>query len=469
MRNLKKFFNKLSLSIKNKSLRWHIMVCVFISLFFMFIGLILTIRLNYSSFKTLNNIYVSNSELNSYSNLITETEKAMENYVEFHTFESIDTYFSNINQIQLHCEEMNNNPSTNVILQKEFIVYQLSNSFIYFSGKTIASRRANNFAEIEDSYNKTRNCYRHLLSEIVDLNSLFLNENAENYEKNKIHNNIVVRFSCLFFVTLVALIYFILYYSITSIVHPLSEISKVAHKVSKRDFDVPLFNNPSNDEIGNICNAFDRMIISIREYIDTIWEKARTEAELKEKEIEMQALYTDAQLKALQSQINPHFLFNTLNTGSQLAMMEGADKTCTFLERVADFFRYNIQQQNHIVTLEEELNLVENFVYIMQVRFGSKFDFNKIIETDNLSVSIPGMTLQPLVENCIRHGLDQFERQGLITLHIYDSDDFLCIDVSDNGAGFPEQMREEILTMQNDSMMFEKKVPDTSEMPEIKS
>src|SRR5574344_2208517 len=128
MRNLKKFFNKLIISIKNKSLRWHIMVCVFISLFFMFIGLILTIRLNYSSFKTLNNIYVSNSELNSYSNLITETEKAMENYVEFHTFESIDTYFSNINQIQLHCEEMNNNPSTNVILQKEFIVYQLSNS-----------------------------------------------------------------------------------------------------------------------------------------------------------------------------------------------------------------------------------------------------------------------------------------------------------------------------------------------------
>ena len=75
----------------------------------------------------------------------------------------------------------------------------------------------------------------------------------------------------------------------------------------------------------------------------------------------MQALYTDAQLRALQNQINPHFLFNTLNSGAQLAMMEGADKTCYFIEQVSDFFRYNIQQQKQTATIDEELGLVDNF------------------------------------------------------------------------------------------------------------
>ena len=79
----------------------------------------------------------------------------------------------------------------------------------------------------------------------------------------------------------------------------------------------------------------------------------------------MRALYSDAQLRALQSQINPHFLFNTLNTGVQLAMMEGADKTSYFIEQVASFFRYNIQQQKQVATIDEELGLVDNFVYIM--------------------------------------------------------------------------------------------------------
>ena len=97
------------------------------------------------------------------------------------------------------------------------------------------------------------------------------------------------------------------------------------------------------------------MIISIREYIDTIWEKAIQENELREKEMKMTALYQEARLNALQTQIHPHFLFNTLNTGAQLAMMEGSDKTCSFLEQVADFYRYNLQQTGQDVSLADEL------------------------------------------------------------------------------------------------------------------
>ena len=282
------------------------------------------------------------------------------------------------------------------------------------------------------------------MSQILELNNLKLQQNAARYDSNQSKIVISNTMSFLFFLIFSVLIFFVLYFTITSIMDPLVEISEVAHKVARRNFDVPLFNRESNDEIGNICKAFDRMIISIREYIDTIWEKARTEAELKEKEIEMQALYTDAQLRALQNQINPHFLFNTLNTGAQLAMMENADKTCYFIEQVADFFRYNIQQQSRTVSIDEELALVDNFVYIMKVRFGNRLEFSKKIPEvpEGFPQQIPSMTLQPLVENCIKHGLKN--TKGKVCLEVSVEDKFIVISISDNGEGMPQKTRDAV-------------------------
>jgi sensor histidine kinase YesM len=150
-------------------------------------------------------------------------------------------------------------------------------------------------------------------------------------------------------------------------------------------------------------------------------------------------LYADAQIRALQNQINPHFLFNTLNTGAQLAMMEGADKTCYFIEQVADFFRYNIQLQKQDVTIDEELGLVDNFVYIMKVRFGSRLEFTKQVPQRPLTEKLPSMTLQPLVENCIKHGLRN--TKGKVTLSIVDCPDITVISISDNGSGIPSDTR----------------------------
>ena len=284
--------------------------------------------------------------------------------------------------------------------------------------------------------------YNYLVNQIVELNNLRLQQNAERYNNNQNRMLITNSLSILFFIIFSVLIFFVLYFTITSIMEPLVEISEVSHKISQGDFDIPLFNRNSRDEIGNLCRAFDRMIISIREYIDTIWEKARIEADLKEKEIEMQSLYTGAQLRALQNQINPHFLFNTLNTGAQLAMMENADKTCYFMEQVADFFRYNIQQQSRTVSIDEELGLIDNFVYIMKVRFGNRLDFTKEIPEGPFKEQIPSMTLQPLVENCIKHGLKK--SKGKVKLSITREENFIVISISDNGDGMPENTRKAV-------------------------
>ena len=440
---------KISLK-KFTSLRSRIMISVLATLALMIIILASTMRLDLLAVNSLGDSYKSNTDLNLFSQQLAETEKAMENYVIYHTFESIDSYYSGRSKVEDFASQLQESPSKNELLQKEYVVKQLSKSFVIYSNKAITARRANSTEELEVFYSKTINCYNHLLSELLSLNKLFLQENAENYKQNNERIILTTKMSIVLFMLISLLIFMLLYFMITNITKPLAEISEVANRVSKRDFDVPLFQHNTDDEIGNICRAFNRMIISIREYIDTIWEKARTEAELKEKEIEMQALYTDAQLRALQNQINPHFLFNTLNTGSQLAMMEGADKTCYFIEQVADFFRYNIQQQEKNATVDEELGLVDNFVYIMKVRFGERLEFIKEIPNGPFKEQIPVMTLQPLVENCIKHGLKN--TKGKVILKIENEEKHLIISVSDNGSGMPAEIRESVFNaVKNDS------------------
>ena len=430
--------------IRNKSLRWRIMLCIGIAILMLTAGVISTMRLSYYSIYNLGDSYKSNSELTIFSQSLTAIEKAMEDYVKYRTFESIDTYYNSRTKVEDFNNKLQNFPSRNEVAHKEYIVHQLTDAFLYYGNLAISARRANDESEISENYRHAMSCYNYLISQILELNNLKLQQNAILYDENQQRILLTSTLSIIFFLIFSVLIFFVLYFTITSITEPLIEISNVAHKVAKRDFDVPLFNRNSNDEIGNICQAFDRMIISIREYIDTIWEKAQTEAELKEKEIEMQALYTDAQLRALQNQINPHFLFNTLNTGTQLAMMENADKTCNFLEQVADFFRYNIQLQRRMVSIDEELGLVDNFVYIMKVRFGNRLEFSKEIPADTFPQQIPSMTLQPLVENCIKHGLKN--TKGIVKLKVDVEEKFIVISVSDNGEGMPERTREALFT-----------------------
>ena len=428
--------------VRNKSLRWRIMLCIGIAILMLAVSILMTMRFSYYTMNNLGDSYKSNSELTSFTQAVTAIENAMEDYVNYRTFESIDTYYNARTKVSDFFDTLQEFPSRNEVYHKEYIVHQLTESFLYYSNQAISARRANSEEELLINYRYAMNTYSYLVNQIIELNNLRLQQNAQRY--NNYQNRIVLTntLAIVFFLIFSVLIFFVLYFTITSIMEPLVEISEVSHKISQGDFDIPLFNRDSNDEIGNLCRAFDRMIISIREYIDTIWEKARIEADLKEKEIEMQSLYTDAQLRALQNQINPHFLFNTLNTGAQLAMMENADKTCYFMEQVADFFRYNIQQQSRTVSIDEELGLIDNFVYIMKVRFGNRLDFTKEIPDGAFKEQIPSMTLQPLVENCIKHGLKK--SKGKVKLSIQKDEDFIVISISDNGDGMPENTRKAV-------------------------
>lgn len=391
------------------------------------------------------NAFQTNADLDIFLNNIENTERAMETYMSYRTFESIDKYYHFEAAAESGAERLNDKPSVLEVKQKEYVIKMLSLSFFDLSNRAIAARRANNTYDADLYYYKALDCYSFLRDEISSLNMLFFNMNASNYTESKARAESVISRAVLCLIIIFVCFAILMYINIVGITRPLSEISNVALKIAGRDFDVPLFKSQEKNEIGNICRAFDSMIISIKEYIGAIWEKALKENELREKEIEMRALYTDARLKALQDQIHPHFLFNTLNTGAQLAMIEGADKTCYFLEQVADFLRYNIQHPGSDATIGEELGMLDNYLYIMKTRFGERYQFVKDIDESCLGVKIPNTILQPLVENCIKHGLKDATENGKVSIKVARAQSVITIEISDNGKGFAPEIKKEIM------------------------
>lgn len=230
---------------------------------------------------------------------------------------------------------------------------------------------------------------------------------------------------------------------------PLKILSRRAKEVTAGDLsvDIPVFR--TGDEVESLSKAFDKMMGSIREYVEAQRVSMEKENEMRENELKTQTLLKDAQLKYLQSQINPHFLFNTLNAGMQLAMIEDADKTALFIENMAEFFRYNLSRINEDATLADEIQLVDHYIYILNVRFAGDIHYKKEIEPGLENVLVPSMILQPLVENAVQYGIRGVEWEGWVTLRIWQETGTVYIEVADNGRGMSRELIERVLQVEN--------------------
>lgn len=159
-------------------------------------------------------------------------------------------------------------------------------------------------------------------------------------------------------------------------------------------------------------------------------------------------LQDQAQISALQNQINPHFLYNTLDSIRGQAILEGSERIAKIVEALSAFFRYNISQKSNMVTLEDELNNIWNYFAIQEYRFKDKFKLQIDVDESDEDIYkyfIPKLTIQPIVENAIYHGLETKASGGEVTIHIVRTIKKILIRVSDNGKG----MKFEILKKLN--------------------
>lgn len=186
-----------------------------------------------------------------------------------------------------------------------------------------------------------------------------------------------------------------------------------------------------------IANKINVMLHSLKETMD----REYTEKILKKQ----------AEFEALQSQINPHFLYNTLESIRGQALVRGADEIADMTEALSTLFRYSISRKGNLVTLEEELRNVEHFLMIQQFRFNNKFRITKKIDDFNpeiLKCKIPKLSLQPIVENAIYHGLETKMGNGEIYIEAYTTEKRLVITIKDDGVGIVKERLDHL----NDSL-----------------
>lgn len=143
------------------------------------------------------------------------------------------------------------------------------------------------------------------------------------------------------------------------------------------------------------------------------------------------------ELTALQSQINPHFLYNTLDTIRGQAMCDDNIEVANMIETLASFFRYSISRKGNLVTLRDELNNINNYMRIQQYRFNNRFSLEIVVDEEDIQAYdfyVPRLILQPIVENAIVHGLEEKTENARVIIEVTVADD-LIITVSDNGTG----------------------------------
>lgn len=171
--------------------------------------------------------------------------------------------------------------------------------------------------------------------------------------------------------------------------------------------------------------------------------------EIKEK-MKLSELLKNMEIKALQSQINPHFLFNTLNTIARMALIENASNTENLIYAISDLLRYSLKNANHMVTIDTEITNLKKYFYIQKIRYDDRFNYEIDIEPSILNFKIPVMTLQPLVENAVIHGLKNMKINGKVKIiGRRFNEDHLTIEVFDNGVGIDEEKLKTIFSVEN--------------------
>ena len=210
----------------------------------------------------------------------------------------------------------------------------------------------------------------------------------------------------------------------TSISRPVIQLRELMGRVEEGDLAIR-FQDRSTDEIGQLGNSFNTMVDKIRELIQIVYHEQQSKRE--------------AELKILHQQIKPHFLYNTLDTIQWMAEERGAQDIVKLVGALTKLFRISLSRGKEMIPLSEEIAHVQSYLVIQKARYEDKFDFEITVDQALLKYQVLKMTLQPLVENAIYHGIKESRRPGTVGVKILKEGELLLMKVIDDGIGMTDE------------------------------
>ncbi|MEH7010861.1 histidine kinase [Neobacillus niacini] len=350
-----------------------------------------------------------------------------------------------LNDQRLILKKMNSNDIT-VINYKNMI-----DSYLEECDATVAAFHKDDINDYSTHFNEVLKIAGFLQESTLELlnNKLTDYQNFYDQMDRQIHYykllSLSLFFAAFFLSTLIAL------WISGGITKPITLLSHAAKQISKGNLSGDDIQITTKDELKLLTETFNQMRSNLRQLVKEIKQKSELDKLLKELE-----------LRSLQNQINPHFLFNTLNTVSKMAYLEEAEDTSRLIESVAALLRYNLGDLNKAVTLRDEVSIVKEYFFIQQTRFGDRIEFFTEINEDCLDIEIPSLTMQPIIENAFIHGVESYEENAEIRLHIYKNNDRINVEIADNGEGMDEITQNRLLNYMKGTEMEESFQPDKS-------
>jgi len=431
-------------TIKNKMLAYTLLIIILMSVLSVYSLMITNV---YKS--RIDHMFERNIKLNAISDKLDTVHQELYVFLSTKSSTSLNNYY-------MHTEELSDmiddtTMDVEFYTEEELMVLDIKNMLKNYgleADYAVEEKRRNNDVALLSRYEDANQIKSYIEVLINELNIRQLDTNAKTYTYMTKQIASSSRLNVFLIVDLVLLSIIIVLQMTNHMINPLVKLSHSAEAISKGNFETEEIVVKTNDEIEILANAFNKMKLSIHAYIEELKEKAYTEAKLKDQEMEnlkIQSLLDNAKLYALQSQMNPHFLFNTINAGVQLSMIEGADRTSEFLESMSRLFRYNIKKLDHPVTIAEEIDNVKDYYELLKVRFGELITFTFHVDSSSNEFLIPPLTLQPIVENAYIHGLSGIEEGGRIRVQVLNNTSKTLITIEDNGAGMSRAMQKKIL------------------------
>jgi sensor histidine kinase YesM len=372
-----------------------------------------------------------------------------------------DTYVHDFDRLkgdllhdQQRLDKLFNDPNNQLAVKN---YKNIISSYLETAEELIAAKEADNTATYAERYPDLENLRRYLQEYAQSLYDIELTNYHQFYSQTVEKNEALRELSTLMIIFTAGLsILFVVWFS-TGISRPITRLAKAAKQSYLRDgvFHFQPVQVTSRDEVEILAEAFNTMGTNIQRMVQEMNRKAELEIQLQKQEVEnleMSNLLKEMELKALQNQIQPHFLFNTLNVISKLAYMEGAERSSELMISLSSMLRYNLRRLDVPVTVEEEVNHVREYFHIQKTRFGDRVSLYCEADPSLLKIQMPCLTIQPLVENAFIHGIESYEEGAEIRLRIYrersSGGEKAVVEIRDNGVGMSREKISRLMSLE---------------------